>query len=725
MPHLLKRLELNGFKSFAGKTTLDFTSGITAIVGPNGSGKSNVVDAIRWLLGEREAKNLRGVKVEDLIFAGTVKRPRVGQAQASLHFENKNKLFPVEFAEVTVSRKVARDGTSQYFLNKSEILLRDLVDFFAKARLGSKGLIIIGQGQSDMFVEAAPQGRREMIEEILGLREYQIKRADAERRLKNSQINLDKAKALTEEILPHLRSLRRQTSRWEKRGTLEDELKSLENRFFGSQLCGIDRQMDEVVKKIDAMKDELTTLQKNRRTAEEEQEKVEKNLPEERKDLQNIKLQTQKLLEDRSKLQRDLGKLEAQVEMASVAPAGDKNSAAKLMAFLKDIKRTLETALEGDMVEIREGILQAIEDIDGALSGGGGKSEAKSAIPSDFKSQLEKVAQDLKKIEEEISGLREKEMTLEKSQEEFYKLFKAAVAEVESAKDAIERWEAKNREFVFEKERLDFKRGELHHQMAQAGRNPKEFGETKTPEAPAVELPEIERKIFKLRGELASMGEVDEAMMKEAKETESRYEFLEKESGDLESAVSDLRELIVDLSEKIKTEFEKSLHKINEEFDKFFHLMFDGGTAKLKIQIPNPKLQKKERENEDSVRDDDLQRDETQEEEGGIEIDVKLPRKRITTLEMLSGGERSLVGIAALFALISVSPPPFLVLDEIDAALDDRNARRFAEMLREFSKHTQFVVVTHNRATMESADVLYGVTLGDDGTSKILSLRLE
>ena len=108
-----------------------------------------------------------------------------------------------------------------------------------------------------------------------------------------------------------------------------------------------------------------------------------------------------------------------------------------------------------------------------------------------------------------------------------------------------------------------------------------------------------------------------------------------------------------------------------------------------------------------------------------MEIEIKLPRKRIASLEMLSGGERSLVGIAALFAMISVSPPPFLVLDEIDAALDDRNARRFAGMLKEFSKHTQFVVVTHNRATMESADVLYGVTLSEDGTSKILSLKLS
>jgi len=213
MPHLLKKLELNGFKSFAQKTTFDFPDGITAIVGPNGSGKSNVIDAIRWLLGEREAKNLRGGRSEDLIFAGTAKRPRTGMASASLYFDNSSGFFPVDFSEVVVARQANRDGTNQYFINKSEVRLKDLIDFFAQARLGSRGLVVVTQGNSDMFIQAGPTERREMVEEMLGLREFQLKKAEAERRLKNTQINLDKVGALIEEILPHLRSLKRQTSR--------------------------------------------------------------------------------------------------------------------------------------------------------------------------------------------------------------------------------------------------------------------------------------------------------------------------------------------------------------------------------------------------------------------------------------------------------------------------------------------------------------------------------
>ena len=149
----MKRLELNGFKSFAGRTILEFPKGVTAIVGPNGSGKSNVIDAIRWLLGERDAKSLRGGNIQDLIFGGTSKRARAGTASAALVFDNAKKFFPVDYEEVEIRRQIARDGTSQYFLNKAEVRLKDLVELLSKSRLGSKGLIVIGQGNSDLFIK--------------------------------------------------------------------------------------------------------------------------------------------------------------------------------------------------------------------------------------------------------------------------------------------------------------------------------------------------------------------------------------------------------------------------------------------------------------------------------------------------------------------------------------------------------------------------------------------
>jgi len=237
---------------------------------------------------------------------------------------------------------------------------------------------------------------------------------------------------------------------------------------------------------------------------------------------------------------------------------------------------------------------------------------------------------------------------------------------------------------------------------------------------PREEAPEpgSEQRMLRLRGELASMGDVDDALIREAREMEERHAFLTREAEDLERAVADLRNLITDLQARIRKEFSDALEKINTEFGKFFGLMFGGGEARLVSYAPRPKAPADGEEASAEDGEDAL-------DAAGVEIEIRLPKKRLSSLDVLSGGERSLVGIAALFALISVSPPPFLVLDEIDAPLDERNARRFGEMLREFSKHTQFVLVTHNRATMESADVLYGVTLDPDGSSKVVSLKFS
>ena len=727
MAHFLKRLELNGFKSFAGKTVLEFPDGIVAVVGPNGSGKSNIVDALRWLLGERDAKSLRGAKGEDLIFAGTQKRARVGMAQASLHFENKNKFFPVDFEEVVVSRQITRDGQSKYYLNKSEILLRDLIDFFAKARLGSKGLIIIGQGDSDLFIRSTPLERREMIEEILGLREYQIKKADAERRLKNSNINLDKARALIEEIEPHLRSLKRQTSRWERRGALEEELLALENDFFGSQLAELHRKASQVETRIAEHAKQFELLQKEKAAAQTRQAAVEESQPEERKQLALIKNEVAKLMEARSKLQKDLGRIEAQIEMSKRAiSSGNRpdHSSEQLIGVLQDIRSKLEAAIEEDPATLLTTIRGIVKDISGALKE---KDDTPREVPQALRYELEKAAKDLSDLEKSIISLRDNERALETNQEEFYTTFKSSVADVQLAQGKLDAWEKMNRELLLEKERIDLRRDETLRQVDQAGRKAEDF--RSTAQISVMDLPAMEHRIFRLRGDLASIGEVDHALMKEAEDTEKRHEFLLKECEDLTKAVNDLTALLQELNEKIRSEFDKSLSKINDEFAKFFALMFDGGSAKLKVLKPKGERVKDDEEDEDveNAGEEVLKTDEEvlQEKNGGVDIEIKLPRKKTTSLEMLSGGERSLVGIAALFAMVSVSPPPFLVLDEIDAPLDERNARRFGEMLKDFSRRTQFIVVTHNRATMEAANVLYGVTLAEDGSSKVVSLKLE
>ena len=251
---MLTRLSLSGFKSFADKAVLEFPRGVSVIVGPNGSGKSNVVDAFRWLLGERDAAHLRGAKIEDLVFAGTSLRSRVGLAQASLVLDNSDNAWPLQFPEIQIKRQVSRDGESHYFINENEVRLRDVQDFFAKSRIGNRGLTLVGQGNSDSFVRVSNLERRLMMEEVLGFKDYRNKKNESEARLKTTKENLERINSLLREMEPRLRILRKQTSEWEKRDELLKELRILENQFFGYELRTIERGAKEVELEIDVLK---------------------------------------------------------------------------------------------------------------------------------------------------------------------------------------------------------------------------------------------------------------------------------------------------------------------------------------------------------------------------------------------------------------------------------------------------------------------------------------
>ncbi len=707
----LKRLELQGFKSFADKTVLDFSSGIAAIVGPNGSGKSNVTDAIRWLLGEREARNLRGGKVEDLIFAGTEKRPRLGLAQATLYFDNSSGFFPVEFKEVSISRRIGRDGKSEVLLNKSEIRLKDVVDFFAKSRLGHSGFTIVGQGDSDLFIRATPLERREMIEEILGLKEYQLKKSDAKRRLGNTSINLEKSSALLEELKPHLRLLKRQVSRYAERDELARELKELEDGFYGSRVKSLRDENDAVGPKLKALRDEIGTAERKVKEAEKSLDAVKKSEPEANTELSDIQSRKKLQLEKRATLQKEIGRLEAKLEIAS---APGKLESAELKLALEEIRKTASGLSSEDSAErLKNGVRQIIELIDRILgngnpSGGGELAEEKEKLIFALK-ELDKASDDLSKRETELTG----------GLQQFNEKFREAFMALEEERGKLLKLSAENQRLTFEKERISIQLEDLKKQLAEIGRDLSDFRDWD-----GVVLEDQDgamRRMFRLRSELAGIGDVDEALVKEARETEERYNFLTQQISDLNKAVADLKTLVRELEGKIHRDFSGAIKLINEEFTKFVRLMFGGGRASLYIQ---ESVKPVVASGEDASTESEVI-SETEEIQPGIEVEITLPRKRIKGLEVLSGGERSLVSIAALFALISVSPPPFLVLDEVDAALDEQNARRFGELLANFAKKTQFIIVTHNRATMEAADVLYGVTMSPDGTSKIVSLKLE
>lgn len=723
---MLKRLELQGFKSFAEKTSLEFPSRITAIVGPNGSGKSNVVDAIRWVLGEQSLKNIRLAKYEDVIFSGTASVARAGFAAVSLVFDNAKKLFPEELAEIVVTRRLYRDGTSNYLLNREDVRLKDIVRLMAAGKLGTRGIGIITQGAGDAFLEAPPKERREMLEEVLGLKEYRLKKEEAERKMEETKLNLEKAASLLGELLPHVRSLKRQVARWEKRKEKEEALAALQEQYFHWKLIRLEEGSSAVAdrgaieKEAAAIEKEIADLERSAKTAEE-------NLTRVRESGAGARVNFETLSKTRSELLRAIGHLEGKLEAIGVR--GDAREAyppaEKLVSLLKHIQAELAGIADLPDIERMRGrikeVLLRIERIwgeSGAKARGADEGEA-------LKKEREALAAKLAGIESELGAIEGEADRSRRALDESHEAMRGVLVALEGKRRALAEKRSLMQEYRFETEKRRLQEEDLAAKMSEAGMELSSFRESHAGRpAPDIGNPiEAEGKIFRLRRELAEIGSVDEELVHEYRDADSRREFLEKEKTDLERALEDLTALSAELEKKISREFSKALEHIAAEFPQYFRLLFGGGSAK--VREVKPKIRAAAAVPEAPIENGTPKPEEhPEEEEGGVLIEVVPPRKKIKSLDMLSGGERALTAIAFIFAVVNVSNPPFLILDEIDAPLDESNSERFGRLLKDLSSRTQFILITHNRVTMEAADVLYGVTM-QDGVSKLFSLKFE
>ncbi len=206
----LKTLEISGFKSFAKKSVLDFDAQIASIVGPNGSGKSNIAESFRFVLGEQSIKSMRGKRGEDLIFNGTQAIGRQNRASVKVVFDNADRGLPLDFDEVSIERVVHRDGANEYFINGSAVRLRDIAELLASANIGASGHHIISQGETDRILNATPKDRRSMFEDALGLRAFQYKKIESEKKLVKTEENVAQVQSLRKEIAPHIRFLKKQ-----------------------------------------------------------------------------------------------------------------------------------------------------------------------------------------------------------------------------------------------------------------------------------------------------------------------------------------------------------------------------------------------------------------------------------------------------------------------------------------------------------------------------------
>ncbi len=1194
----LKHLELQGYKTFASRTGFLFDSGITAIVGPNGSGKSNIADAIRWVLGEQSYRTLRGKRTEDMIFSGSAQRARLGMASASLTLDNADGWLPIDFSEVTITRRAYRSGENEYLVNSSRVRLKDITELLAKSGLARRTYTVVGQGLVDAVLSLRPDDRRALFEEAAGITLYQAKRAEALARLEETRSNLVRVNDIINEISPRMRRLEREAERARRHALLSQQLEGLLRTWYGFRWRqeqrnlsrtrdALDRRQDAVARSRQAMEDldEQVAVLRARQSQLREQlgawhresGELHRQMEEVQRDLAVWRERARLLAAQRDEIQAELDELELQLQAMAerittanadlddaeqvlqaqetlvaqaqadldahegqratlaqqmaeaqehtldlVARAGDRRNRlaqlgerraalaeeraghtpamaelearagkvraqiealaaeqarlqseratleaesarletsleeaqvrqAELRIILSDAQRNLErlqarhdllgrlreegeglhagvrsvlraasgslsgivgtvvqllrvpalyevaievalgshlqdivaeswadaeaaiaylregkrgratflpldtvrpmqrldvpgldakTGLVGigaDLVRADERLAPVVEMLlgrtivtqdlssarrtfeqmrggfqivtlagevlrsSGSVTGGQGKNESQGqalarerewrelpgqldaarkhgqesqatldaalAAEEQVRSQAATLGEQLGNLDKHLIQVQAQRRDLERDadeigrqmawhraqlaqldaevaelditeaslQEELARLaaereaFEAAVAELQAKLDGLRgevlyqhlseartaaatargryeqrqsaldtlrerqagvqnQIEAKSRRIAelegereslsgqigsrtsretvihgwlaslshkidqaeaevanleSEREDLDDEEGTLRSRLRQAQEShsqaflahsrqqdrldrlrnqimddfglvdieptdglpeqpPLPLGEMVS-SLPIVEvLPEgLEDEIHELKAQVRRMGAVNPTAPEEYAEVLDRHTFLTTQVADLEEAARSLREVISELDELMRREFDATFKEVAVRFKENFTQLFGGGAARLLLTEPQ-----------------DIGNT-------GIEIVASPPGKRQQTLALLSGGERSLTAVALIFALLEVSPPPFCVLDEVDAMLDEANVRRFRGALEVLSQRTQFIVITHNRGTIQAADTIYGVSMGDDSVSQVISLQLD
>ncbi|OGE86350.1 MAG: hypothetical protein A3J48_02525 [Candidatus Doudnabacteria bacterium RIFCSPHIGHO2_02_FULL_46_11] len=754
----LKRLEIQGFKSFAHKTDLAFQPGITAIVGPNGSGKSNISDAVRWVLGEQSKLLLRGKRAEDVIFAGSAQRMRSSVAHASVIFDNQDKKLPVDSAEVVITRRLHRDGSSEYLINNEQMRLMDISELLEKAGFAQSRYTVIGQGIIDQFLLQGPAEIKSVIEEAAGLAPFYEKHQKTVRRLTATRENLTQVSALTAEIEPRLRTLRRQAKKLEQRSEIEKQWKDLlSGRLLfifanlqkdKSNLTGQINELETKIKQLEGAVQKffrsveesdqnstkrsqtITALQQSIVNEQRQKERLQLELAELRvkmgANLSNPQKDLAALHGRRDDLRRQQAELSSQVEDFEKNILETEQDIKEIVDILNSSKPDLvprfnqisdrflnnQKQLIKKMISQKQDLARAIARIEAEIGAGG----------SDFQEAADKLDKIIQVHEKSLNKLQadlQNELT---NISAYTSGRQEADKKIRKEEQDLNRLRSEQNNFKIELARIETKQEEEERSATEdLGANFKEIikGTAQVQDAAADE------QISYLKRQLEQIGGLDEQTAREYEETEERYSYLTGQVRDLEAAATDLETVLEELNAVIKEKFNEAFSIISAKFSDYFRVLFNGGKAdlkKIKNQISKIK-------NEDGTDEEDEEEQEKKIEPNqdiiGIDISATPPGKKLSSISALSGGERTLTTIALLIALLDAYPSPFVVLDEVDAALDESNSIRFAKILGTLSDRTQFITITHNRETMRRAHTLYGVTMNDSGVSQILSIKFD
>ncbi len=904
-------MELYGFKSFADKTQISFEPGITVIVGPNGCGKSNVVDAIKWVLGEKQAKNIRGEKMEDIIFAGTENRKQLSLSEVFVTIDNTGRVLDFESDSVTVGRRIFRDGESEYLINKSPVRLKDVEKLFMDTGIGKSSYSVMEQGKMDLILSTRPEDRRYIFEEAAGISKYKYQKKESLKKLTETSDNLDRINDIIKEIEREKDFKSKQAETTKVYLSLRNELSDLDikincirhqdlvkrenkllddinrqnmerekisarvsttsadNEVDEKRKNDLQHQLFELEKRLHAYKIRVEDIdaktEKNRGRIAEEQELrkgVEAKIVERTGNLERLleeKVKSEqsgvdigrKIEDDRQKLaaffttrKRKIESIHASRDSIEEKKRGIKDTEkdlAGLRALLEEVIRKLVDAIEkrkaelegseAERVLVRNSIDERMAAVEQGLRGAvnaleeGRTEDALSALRSvdmaslrrdiekfesyedgfrsilfdktgihaekegldrriqgriddidrfrseiasleahiqheqteledvnqmitrvekdlsrneterdwiekhlqslgaqitDFRKQIEgyreEIARTEKKIDEldseirewdqrlvefnersealmkEISGLTEKRAGIESAIHDRKNVARKDEEELKRIVEKITNLEKSQVEISFKKNSIE------EHLWIEYEKKIREIGEIKVRDGL---LDEMTAQSQDIKRKIQELGPINNLAIEEYKNLKKRFEYYIKQKKDIEKARDDIYSVIEDINRTSIEMFLDTFKSIQKNFSEIFRQLFEGGDAALELNEPENVL------------------------ESGIEVMIRPPGKKLKNINLLSGGERAMTAIALLFATYMVKPSPFCFLDEIDAPLDEQNVGRFVRLMREFSRRSQFIIVTHNKKTMSIGETLYGVTMEEPGISKLISIKMD
>lgn len=761
----LKSIVLRGFKTFAEKTTLDFSqSRICAIVGPNGCGKSNIVDSFRFVLGETNFRQLRVTSLPEVIFAGTKTRSPLSLADVSIALDNYNNVLPIPYSEVSVRRRAFRDGESEFLINNQGCRLKDIRSLFWDTGISSESLIIMGQGRVDAILSSHPEERRAVFEEIAGINKYKHRKSEAERKLILVEQHLLRIADLLTEIKGRMEILEDQADKARRYQEYVKDLNNLQAGILKKQYLSLKKKIDILKGEISQQKEKNQLVQQKKQESIGEKETINNRILEIEGELeQNFDLlstfsstfreeinssvlsierdisQCRNSLRDEEERERFSGYEINQIKMSIEEIKTREQDLSKRFDGLEP-EDSDDITLTGEFSRLIDRLINILDYLFISLELSGIKkrfsaqedkkvlkifederlvlAKRKEALLDSLKAKEDSMAETNRKIEEIRKSLADREKKKEemlkakseKEKEEKKKIHEKIEALKKEKGERVNQLKKLDEELNLKSEDLTFSleislaklEGEFEKIMEQINDEYGDKGEDFV--LSQEEVPNLvkgKKTIEELRGKIRELEPVNLLAIKEFEETKERFYFLQSQHDDLLESCNNLKTLISLLDTKARDDFMDVLDIISKNFSEVFSQLFEGGEAKIELEKDRDILS------------------------AGIEITVRPKNRRWLSLSLLSGGERALTAIAILFAILKTKPVPFAVLDEVDAPLDESNILRFAKFLKRFSEQTQILIITHNKRTMEVADAIYGVTMEEPGVSKIVSMKLN